>query len=182
MICDNCNERPASVVVTQSKNGKTEERHLCDVCAAHFQPFQGDFGGDPLGIQQFLQNWFAGPGAFQKTAQPQVSNGPECPNCGLTFRRFIERGKFGCAECYNAFRKELPEVFNKVQAGHTRHEGKVPASYSGRIAAERKIKDLRRQMKEAINQEEFEQAAKLRDEVRELERGLEEGGGQDVVD
>lgn len=182
LICDHCHERPASVVVTQSKNGKTQERHLCDVCAAHFHPFQGDFGNDPFGIQQFLSNWIVG-AAAQQAGRPQtVEEGAECPTCGLTFKRFLERGKFGCPDCYSAFREELPQVFRKVQNGHVEHTGKVPESFSGRVAAERKIAELRGLMQEAIGSEEFEEAARVRDEIRQLERSLAEGGDQVDLD
>ncbi|WP_040225955.1 UvrB/UvrC motif-containing protein [Bhargavaea cecembensis] len=184
MICDHCHERPASVVVTQSNNGKTQERHLCDVCASHFHPLQGDFGSDPFGIQQFLSNWFGGTAAFGTEAgRPQsVEEGSRCPSCGLTFRRFLERGKFGCPECYDAFRGELPAVFRKVQNGHVEHTGKVPESFSGRVSVERKIGELRGLMQEAIEAEEFEEAARVRDEIRGLERSLERGGDRDDID
>src|SRR5690625_4083548 len=118
MICENCKERPASVVITKGYMGESIEHHLCEKCdvqseAFHFSPHE-----EPMSIQQFLSHWFGGSDAFQ--AQPKRQGTPahqlECPECKLTFGKFLDIGKFGCAACYDTFRERLPHVFGKLHS------------------------------------------------------------------
>jgi protein arginine kinase activator len=179
MICDNCKQRPVSVVIKQMQNGVTTERHLCEVCASHSSSIQVDYSNDPLSLNQFLSHFF-GTGAFQSTA-PKQQQAITCENCGMTFREFLNRGKFGCSHCYESFSEQLPQVFKRLHNGNVKHVGKVPASFNATYALKRKIEDFRHQLKTAIEEERFEDAAKFRDEVRLLEHQLHNGGeGKDV--
>lgn len=172
MFCEQCGKRPASVIVKQTVNGNTIERHLCPVCAAESHNLNYAFEQDPLAIHQLLSNWFPN----QKTSvNPVKKEVAVCPNCGFTFSKFMEIGKFGCATCYDAFEDQLDNIFKRLHNGNYRHEGKIPSAYGGTLKIKKEIEELRKQMQVSIADEDFEEAAKLRDEVRALTLQLEGG-------
>ncbi|MEK3937004.1 UvrB/UvrC motif-containing protein [Sporosarcina sp. FSL W7-1349] len=183
MICENCKERPASVILTQESMGGSMERQLCEKCAFHSQSLQFDPNQEPLSIQQFLSQWFGGPDSFQSQPQTrgEMMRGPECPNCGLTFQKFLDIGKFGCATCYATFRERLPRIFGKLHNGHTKHVGKIPVSFNEIYAVKKKIEEIRVKMREAVEAERFEEAAILRDEANALKLRLQAGGEESDV-
>ncbi|KXH80762.1 UvrB/UvrC motif-containing protein [Sporosarcina sp. HYO08] len=179
MYCENCKERPASVILKQESMEGSVERHLCEKCAFHSQTFQFDPSHEPLSIQQFLAHWFGGADPFIAPQQKkEIPKGPECPECHLTFSKFLEIGKFGCATCYDSFRALLPRVLGKLHNGHSAHIGKVPESFSGLYAIKRKLEEIRVKMQEAVEAERFEEAAELRDEANRLKERLDSGGGE----
>jgi protein arginine kinase activator len=184
MICENCKERQASVIITQGYMGESIERHLCEKCAFQSQTFQFDPNQEPLSIQQFLSQWFSGADPFQAAQQSRGSKveGLECPNCGLTFKNFLNIGKFSCATCYDTFRGKLPQVFGKLHNGHSNHMGKIPVSFNELYAVKKKVEEIRVKMKEAVEAERFEEAATLRDEANALQRQLAHGGEASDVD
>ncbi|BAF58462.1 MAG: hypothetical protein HPY89_10390 [Pelotomaculum sp.] len=174
MLCERCGQRPATVHFTEITNGHKRETHLCEVCAGEIQP-QG-FGFPP---QLFLHNFLAGilnqelgGGNF---GWPE-SAGNKCEKCGLAESQFAKQGLLGCGDCYPYFEEKLLPLFRRIH-GNTRHTGKVPARTGGRARLVKEIENLKRLLKEAVSREEFERAAQLRDSIRQLERGLEEGGG-----
>ena len=184
MICENCKERPSSVIITQESIAGSVERHLCDKCAFHTQTFHFDPSQEPLSIQQFLSHWFSGVDPFQVQQQTRGESqiGLECPSCGLTFQKFLDIGKFGCATCYDTFRGRLPHVLRKLHNGHSIHGGKIPVSFNELYAVKKKIEEIRVKMKVAIEAEHFEEAAALRDEVNTLKQRLASGGETSDVD
>ena len=182
MLCENCKERPASVVFKQETPNGMMERHLCDKCAFYSQTFSFSPDQEPLSIQQFLAHWLGGSEIFaEQKAGETLPDGPKCPNCGLTFHRFLDSGKFGCATCYDAFRGQLPRVFAKLHNGHTQHRGKIPTSLNERFALKKKLEDIRSKMRDAVEEERFEEAATLRDEANEVKQQLEDGGDDQHV-
>ncbi len=183
MICENCKERPASVIITQGTTEGMAERHLCEKCAFNSQTFQFDPNQEPLSIQQFLSHWFSGTDPFVAQQQTREGSLPtlECPSCGLTFPKFLEIGKFGCAQCYETFREKLPHVLRKLHNGHSLHTGKIPVSFNELYAVKKRIEELRIQMKEAVGAERFEEAAILRDEANSLKDSLKQGGDEQDV-
>lgn len=184
MLCENCKERPASVMITKDFMGESVESHLCEKCAfksemSHFDPNQ-----EPLSIQQFLSHWFGAVDSFQAHPKRQ-GNGVdelECPDCNLTFGKFLDIGKFGCPTCYGTFRERLPHVFGKLHNGHAAHAGKIPVSFNEIYAIKRKIEEVRGKMQEAVAAEQFEVAAALRDEAKALQHHLASGGDETNVD
>lgn len=183
MICDNCKERPASVIITQGYEGESVERHLCEKCAFQSEAFHFDPHQEPLTIQQFLSQWFGGADPFQPQQERRKSSIEQlqCPECSLTFNEFLDNGKFGCATCYDTFKERLPKVFGKLHSGHSAHTGKIPVSYNKLFAVKRKIEDIRLKMQQAVAEERFEEAAALRDEANALQEDLESGGEDNNV-
>lgn len=183
MICEHCKERPASVIVKKGSMGEATEYHLCKYCAFQSEAFQMQSNEEAMSIQQFLAHWLGGGELFQAPQQQQLT--PEklaCPECQLTFQKFLEIGKFGCATCYETFREHLPRVLGKLHSGQTTHIGKLPMTVNELFTIKRKIEEVRLKMQEAVAEERFEEAAVLRDEAKRLQRLLDDGGEPSNVD
>lgn len=173
MMCERCRERPARYVIKHSINGQTVgEQNLCERCAAE----HGDLAVLPgaeaqLSVQQLLAGLL---GAAAETAGGTAQTGAavppglSCPRCGHTYLEFARTGLLGCPECYEAFSAQLQPVIRRVH-GKTRHEGKIPARGGARVRRRQQRDALRRELAEAITREEFEQAAALRDRIREMD-------------
>ena len=166
MLCQKCNKNEASVRFTQVINGQKSEVYLCHHCASEM----GDFGGFSSIENLFdfnLGNFFNGIlGATQSPKQAGVV----CPTCGMGIGEFSKLGKFGCADCFRAFGDTIDPLFRRVQ-GNVRHVGKVPGRCAGDLKLKRELETLKSDLKKAIEQEEFEEAARLRDKIKELEKG-----------
>lgn len=184
MICENCKERPASVVITKGYMGESVDHHLCEKCAFQSEAFHFTQNEEPLSIQQFLAHWFGGGDSLQtqpKKQQADISQ-LECPGCNLTFGKFLEIGKFGCPTCYETFRERLPRVLGKLHSGQSAHTGKIPVSFNKIYLLKRKVEEIRLDMQKAVEEERFEDAAVLRDEANEVQQHLERGGDDADVD
>lgn len=154
MLCENCKKNNATTYFKQSVNGETKEIFLCSECAKKLGLEQGfgNFGFDLL------------PKLF--TASAPLSE-VRCPSCGMPFSEIANTGKVGCEVCYETFSKRLRPVINRIH-GAKKHLGKVPASFSGIKKPEED--DLHAQLKKAIEDERFEDAAKIRDQIRDIEK------------
>ncbi|MBM3265387.1 MAG: UvrB/UvrC motif-containing protein [candidate division Zixibacteria bacterium] len=95
-----------------------------------------------------------------------------CPQCGLTAEEFHKTGRLGCSECYRTFGAELAIVLRRLH-GRNRHVGKVPALNPDQVAARNELLTLRRELKQAVEREQFQKAAQLRDRINEIERTAE---------
>lgn len=94
----------------------------------------------------------------------------KCPVCGHTWSDFIRTGKFGCGECYKTFANGAESVLRQVHSS-SRHVGKVPSKSGADIRAKRRLEELKKQLKDAVNREEYEKAAKLHAEIKNIEGG-----------
>lgn len=160
MLCKNCGLRPATTHIKRVINGRVEEYHLCSECAkklnvSSFDPFDlselwGSFFGDRLPQTGTLA---------QKT----------CPSCNSTFAEIARLGKLGCPDCYTAFYDELLPSLRKLH-GKTKHVGKVPYTADDQTKSSYKIAELKKQLDDAVESENYEQAAKIRDKIKALEK------------
>lgn len=96
-----------------------------------------------------------------------------CPGCGNTYDQFNQIGKFGCSQCYDTFQNEITSLVQRLQ-GSTTYEGRVPSHTNNRFKIAYEIKQLRRQLELAIQNEEYEQAVSLRDKIKQLESSIPE--------
>lgn len=162
-MCENCNQRDASVHFTQVINNKKMEMHLCKQCAKE----KGHISfGPSINIDDFLKGVI---GISYKT--PIINNEPQkliCSKCGMSYEEFQKIGKFGCSNCYTMYGKGLIPLFKRLH-GNVEHHGKVPVSRSQGVNNSREIEKLREVLKKAIEQEEYEKAAEIRDKIRSLE-------------
>lgn len=177
MTCQNCGQRPATVHFTKIVNGQKSEYHLCEVCARENPEiagaFQSPFSGwmQPFSFNNFLTGMLHGYNASPKPQQGEAaSNGnvARCPTCGRTLAEFQETGFLGCAQCYRHFASQIEPMLRRIH-GHVVHTGKVPLRRGGHLKVERDLQRLQQRLQEAVSQENFEEAAKLRDEIRRLQ-------------
>ncbi|TCP24132.1 protein arginine kinase activator [Scopulibacillus darangshiensis] len=168
MECQECHLRPATLHFTKIVNGDKMEYHLCDQCAKE----KGDVmaGSGSFSIHHLLSGLL---NFEQHVGENHHHNHSvlKCPKCGLTYPEFVEIGKFGCDECYKAFHDKLDPVFRKVHSGNTMHTGKIPKRAGKNMNMKRKVSTLKETLQKLIEDEEFEKAAEIRDEIRALENG-----------
>jgi len=105
---------------------------------------------------------------------------PKCDICGLSYDKFKSTGRFGCSNCYNVFGERLNPLFKRVH-GNTTHTGKIPSRAGVRIKTIRLVEKLKIELEKAIQNEEYEKAAQLRDEIKEIAAKSKEGVA-DVLD
>jgi protein arginine kinase activator len=168
MSCDQCREREAVIHLTQIVNEQVTTLHLCEKCAAEKGvESPGSAVKTPLG--SFLAAM--GKGAEQP---PTTRSADTCPRCGASFQDFRETGRLGCSDCYRAFEPPLRDLLRRLH-GSTHHLGE---RYAGRAAspppapeppARPDAADLREQLRVAVEAENFELAAELRDRLRVME-------------
>lgn len=160
MLCMICQKKEAKVHLTDVKGDKIKQVDLCEDCA------KAKGVDDPTGFA--LADLLMGLGAAEELAS--VQTGPEqvaCPVCGFTQADFKKAGRFGCAACYETFGEGLSGVLKTMHKG-VRHTGKVPRGLKlGRDVADR-VKALKRQLDEAVAVENYEEAARLRDAIKQI--------------
>lgn len=173
MQCQRCESRPATYHQTVIVNGQKQESHLCEQCAS-----QGVVSGLPsLSIQQLLAS-FLGQGAnpFAGSGGAPVRQAePTCSHCGMTYSQFAETGRLGCARCYDEMAAQLAPLIKRIH-GHDTHQGKAPKRTGGLVRMQRELAGARMALQQAVSAEKFEEAARLRDRIRELETQLQAGG------
>lgn len=177
MYCELCKKNPATIHYTKIINGHKEERHICEVCANQVNEPNGPF--PTLGLlPDFSMADFVG-GFFQQGAQAQpfvqknMSAYDACPICGMTAGEFRKLGQVGCSNCYEYFSDYMPGLIQRIH-GNSRHIGKIPHRGAAEVVKVQEINRLRQQLQEAVEQEDFEQAAQLRDQIRAMEQGGED--------
>ena len=151
MKCDRCQQNEASVHISQTVDGEHTEQNLCQSCA------------QDEGIKSQFQNFYS-PSGSQLV----------CKNCGTTFEGFRKSGLFGCPQCYESFREKLDPVLRRVQGG-TRHVGRTAcktAESKEQLMLKAKIEELRKNLTDVVKLEQYEEAARLRDEIQILNTRL----------
>jgi protein arginine kinase activator len=159
MECQICKQKEARVHLTQIVDNEVKKVDLCESCAKE----KGV--NDPTGFS--LADLLLGLGASQKMEEASEAVGSEraCPQCGYTQADFKKSGRLGCAECYEVFSDGLDSVL-KTMHKDIRHRGKMPPEVRKATDAAARLKRLDRDLKAAIEREDFETAARLRDEIK----------------
>lgn len=165
MLCTECGKRRAVLHVTRVVNGQKSEAHLCEQCATEQGHWEG-FAEPKFSVHDLLASLLPVPG---RTEQKPAGADKVCPGCGLTYGEFTKAGLLGCRHCYDTFGDVLEPVFRRIH-GSTRHEGKAPPRQRAKQEARRRLEQLRAQLKKAVAEERYEEAARLRDQIRTLER------------
>ena len=159
MLCEDCGKNAAEVHIQTVINGESTGVDLCHECLAKRRA-QG--GLPTLGS---IGEWLASFMDMTRT-QPRVST-LTCGNCGISFEKFKETGMLGCAQCYTSFRAQLAPMLSRIH-GQVQHEGRVPAAMSESVRGKRELERLKAEMGQAVEREDFEAAAQLRDRIREM--------------
>ena len=181
MLCQNCGKNEVNFRYTQIINGVKKEMALCEKCAKDLGLEKMDFN-IPINFSSFFGNFFedAEESFLPNFAQ---SNALQCDVCGMTYDEFIDKGKFGCANCYDVFKDRIDPVLKNIQ-GSNRHIGrnskfvdKENDEYNiNKEKVEKdneendKLKKLNEDLKQAIKEERYEEAAKIRDEIKSMNK------------
>ena len=139
MLCENCHLNEAEVKLTVKSKDGMQEKWVCSTCA------QGD------NFQEM---------AFQEEKR--------CPTCHMTLKDIAHVGKFGCSNCYATFKDDILDIVRRVQGGQYEHVGKVPHSSYHKLALKKKIEEKKQYLQQLIDEQDFEQAAIVRDEIKSL--------------
>ncbi|MEA3306151.1 MAG: UvrB/UvrC motif-containing protein [Candidatus Omnitrophota bacterium] len=162
MLCDICGKNEATVHFTEIINDRITKLHLCEGCAKH----KGEEMEEHFGLADLL----AGLADLGAPVEAVKDKKLKCPSCGLTYSDFKKIGKMGCGRCYDTFKIYLVPLLKRIHGSDT-HAGKAPRKK--RKTEKRKktsAEELKRQLKRAVELEEFEEAARLRDEIKKYEQ------------
>lgn len=162
--CDRCGKEPATVHIRKVVAGEETSIHVCVSCAKDLgaEPGGANLAHDPLSI-------------LFKGMEGAADTGAICPGCGMTFDRFRETGRLGCADCYTTFRSELTPLLRRIHGG-IQHRGKSPLPEDQLGGIEAAVRRLTEELDRAVVTEDYEKAARLRDRLRAIRAG-EPGGG-----
>src|ERR1044071_2026926 len=158
MLCCICKEKEATVHLTQIAGDKMQKVDLCEECA------KTKGVNDPTGFS--LADLLLGLGASQEIEQAAGGAEIKCPRCGFTQADFKKAGRLGCPDCYQTFGEALESLLKTMHKG-TRHVGKAPEALRKTRDASDQLKTLEKKLKKAIESEDFEAAAALRDEIKQ---------------
>lgn len=166
MICNICGSQEATIHLTEIVNSQMMEIHLCETCAQEKgTDFKTHFAvGDLLGGLADLQQ-------FTKVGKQTVE---KCSSCGLTYEDFGKNGRLGCAQCYQSFSKMLLPLIKRIQRS-TVHVGKRPGKIAKPAGFSHDLKLLQERLRKTVQMEEFEKAASIRDEIRQIEDKIKKG-------
>jgi protein arginine kinase activator len=163
MLCCICKEREATVHLTQIAGDKMQKVDLCEECA------KTKGVNDPTGFS--LADLLLGLGASQEIEQAAGGVELKCPRCGFTQADFKKAGRLGCPDCYKTFAEGLESLLKSMHKG-TRHVGKVPESLRQTRDLSDRLSALQKKLNKAIEEENFEQAAQLRDQIKQMSAQL----------
>ncbi|EAF7812645.1 excinuclease [Listeria monocytogenes] len=168
MICQRCGENKAVIALQQlNELGKVESLYLCENCATDealssekdLVKAMDTFSEVALDFLTLLQK--------EENTQKEVV----CENCQLSFEEFLKTNRVGCPECYSAFEAQLVPIIGRVQNGYKKHIGKVPAEVERAEGVQNEISRLQEKLAKLVKNEEFEEAAVVRDEIKALKAG-----------
>lgn len=161
MLCDNCGERDAAVHLTTIVNNEVKQQHLCERCAAE-RGVETTVSVPKHPLGDFLH------AVQQQLATPAAENG-RCTFCGATMNDFRTTGRWGCARCYSTFEPSMRELLRRVH-GNSRHGGHSYQAPQPELDERATILgELKERLRRAIETEQFELAADLRDRIRVME-------------
>ena len=151
--CQKC-ANPATLHITEVMGeGQFDELHMCEQCANKYLYDGPKFGGKTPVIPE---------------AEEGAVSGNVCPACGIKFVDFRNSGRLGCPHDYEAFREELVPLLENIH-GEVKHCGKTPRRHPQSKERLGELVQMRNQLKQAVTKEDYEEAAKLRDQIRRLE-------------
>jgi len=158
MKCQKCTKQATLHITEVLSEDQYEELHLCEECAQKYihEPQQGAASGS------------GELGAVEESDEASLLNQRECPVCGIKFVEFRNSGRLGCPHDYQEFREELSPLLENIH-GETRHIGKKPARLPQNKQMQNELVQLRKQLHQAVTREAYEEAAQLRDRIRQLE-------------
>ena len=185
MLCDNCGKRQANVRYSENINGKKKELNLCEECSHKLGIDQMDFSM-PIDFSNFFEGFFDDFGTTDFIPMLEDVKTLKCNTCGYTFDDIARTGKLGCKDCYEVFQERLDPIIRRIQ-GSNKHVGRIGKVIDKKIENsisedKKKVEEkqdkrqisefekLEKDLKEAIKEERYEDAAKIRDEIKKIEK------------
>lgn len=165
MQCQICSKNDATIHLTEIADGVRTEIHVCETCAVE----QELAVKSHIPINELLSNLLASQPTEEELADPAEKE-LVCPNCGFTLAQFQKEGTLGCPADYEVFEKVLRPLIEKAHDGKTTHVGKIPATMPRDTKEQMQLLNLRQRLETAVRSEDYELAAKLRDEIKKAER------------
>ncbi|HBH13059.1 MAG: Nucleotide excision repair protein [Clostridiales bacterium 38_11] len=157
MLCNECGKNVANIRLTKIINGQKIEERLCEKCAKKYSGLNY-----PFTFQNIMSGFLSD---YQKS---ETQSSLSCPECLMTYDEFRKFGKFGCSHCYSTFKSRLSPLISNIH-GNTNHIGKVPDKSAGEMKIGRELDKLKKYLREAIELEEYEKAAEIRDKIKDME-------------
>ena len=157
-LCEECGKNKATIHLTDFVDGTPVKTNLCEEC------YSKKAGVPPLSSSQLLQTLL---GAMAPELQKMARQ--TCPFCGISYLEFRQNYRLGCQKDYEVFQEPLDELLKQIH-GADRHIGKIPAGAAQEGALAIRMEVTQRELEEAVKKEDFEKAARLRDEIKKLER------------
>jgi protein arginine kinase activator len=162
MLCQDCGKKKAEVSITEVVHNEKVVLQLCRECAEK-RGFHNPLEGVPFPLAEFLASMLN-----QSQLSPsEKGNQITCSACGTSFADFTRTGRLGCDNCYVVFRGQLDDLLRKVH-GSTQHRGKFPKMSPDVMKPLREERNLQDELKKAVQNEDFEKAAKIRDRLKTL--------------
>jgi len=174
MLCDNCGKNEANVKYTQIINGVKKEMKLCEKCSKELGIDDINFNM-PIDFSSFLGDLISDYEENNFMPMMPTPKKLKCHYCNTTYSEFLNTGKFGCAECYDAFSNKIESVLKRIH-GSNKYLGRKSKKAVNKVQKNQeqkeddKLKKLEKDLKQAIKEERYEDAAKLRDEIKKLEK------------
>jgi len=159
MLCQKCKKHPATVHLTDLIKGEKHEKHLCEHCASQ----EGVAVKQQVSINEVLSSFLMSQSAAQELAQLK------CPDCGMSFVEFRSQGLLGCPKDYDVFGDAMAALIERAQNGQTQHIGKTPERPIEIDSNQQERLQIQRQLREAVETEDYERAAQLRDQLAGLD-------------
>jgi len=166
-----CKKKEATITLTKIVGGQKTEIHLCKDCTSFFSDKFSIFPLPQFDINDLLVGLLNTIDLYHKEEGVVPVKGIKCNNCNLTYKEFKQSGKLGCSACYHDFREQLTPLLRRLH-GNSEHVGKIPRQSKGKLNKIRKFKQLKKELQELVLKEEYEKAAKTRDEILKLEGAL----------
>lgn len=179
MLCENCGKREANVRYSENINGVKKEMHLCEECSRKLGiTDRMDFRMPSLDFSNFFGSFledFSTPDFIPLLNEVKLI---KCDSCDSTFEDIIKTGRYGCANCYDVFEDRMDPILKKLQ-GANRHNGRLGKISDNNVKFEKKeeklenkidnkLEKLQKDLKQAIKEERYEDAAKIRDEIKKM--------------
>lgn len=159
ITCQVCSKAMATVHLTDLMGGEKQERHLCSECAED----EGVIMKPKAQLNEMLQKFVMHKSMAQEMADLT------CTYCGLSFVEFRRQGLLGCPHDYDAFKKALEPLIERSHEDNVQHVGKIPVRAGEHVRARQTAARLKRELEQALQEEAYEKAARLRDEIENLD-------------
>ncbi|MBA4032380.1 MAG: DNA helicase UvrBC [Planctomyces sp.] len=163
--CEQCS-KPAVLHITELHDGAVDAHHLCESCAKDYL----SHGSEPE-VDEVESGLSQEDDLESDSSESIPEEQPPCPNCGITFKEFRSLGRLGCAHDYSHFREELSRLIENIHS-EVQHVGKVPKRQPDASRQQFDLIRLKLRLKEAVDEEQYEEAASIRDQIRRVEADL----------